>query len=138
MRNLFALIIILYNKYYDNNIINNINEHYNIVVFKKKGITKMIEIDGTAVRIWDFHSGQLIIKFASEKKSLFGMCLWDDEYLFIGSKDKDVKILDINSVKIIHCFKAYYRVINMKTIEHPKYGNCLLTQSGQNILFWRK
>ena len=125
---------ILYHKYYDNNI----NLHYNIVVFEKKGITKMIEIDGTAVRIWNFHSGQLIQKFESEKNSLFGMCLWDDEYLFIGTKDKNVKVLGMNITKIRHCFNAYFLVFNMKKIEHPKYGRCLITQSDSNILLWRK
>ena len=44
------------------------------------------------VRIWDFHSGVLLSRVKVGDDKLFGVCLWSNNYLFVGSDDNSIKI----------------------------------------------
>jgi len=123
---------IFYRKYYEYNIL----EHYNAVIFEKNDIVKMMEIDTDGiVRIWNFHSGNLIKKIETEKQ-LSGIYLWDKEFLFIGMNDKNVEIFEINEEKLIYCFLSNFCILKMEKIEHPNLGKCLLAQSKDKILLY--
>ena len=39
--------------------------------------------------------------FNSGKTGLFGMALWDNEFIFVGCNDKTVKLIEIKSGKIL-------------------------------------
>ena len=53
----------------------------------------------------------------------------DDEYIFVGCEDKTIKLLNYNNGKIIRTLEGHKgRVVSIKIINHPKYGNCLLSQ----------
>ena len=103
----------------------------NIVIKKKEEITELIEssYDGK-IRIWNFHSGLLIKRINISNRYLREICIWDNEYLFIGCDDKTIKLVNYNTGKIIKQFYGHNdRVISIKKIEHPQYGKCLLSQS---------
>ena len=117
-----------YYKYCDNDN----KGHYSIVIKKfYKEVIKMIESseDGN-IRIWNFHSSELLNKInVSEENLLYGICLWDEEYLFIGCSDKTIKLININSGNIVKSLNGHKNmVINVKKINVAKYGECLLSQ----------
>ena len=71
----------------------------------------------------------------------------DNNYLFVGCADKTIKLVDFNKNIIINSLKARNnkvghdnKVLSVKQIIHPQYGECLLSQGYENgkIIFWRK
>ena len=126
----------LYHEYRENDL----DDHCSIIIFDKDEIVKMIESSGDGnIRIWNFHTGELLQKLSITKKRLFGMCLWDEEYLFVGCEDKTIKLIEIKSGDIINNLIGYNKVIlTIKKIMHPKYGKCLLSQGNYNnqIKLW--
>ena len=126
----------LYKKYDDNDN----KGHYSIVIYNKDDIIKLIESsDDKNIRIWNFHSGQLINKInVSNKYCLNGICLWDHEYIFVGCYDKKIKLLNINKGILVKNISVHNsRVLTIKKISHPIYGKCLISQSWDNkIKLW--
>lgn len=90
------------------------------------------------IRIWDFHSNIILITIIISEK-LKSICLWDNNYLFDGTNNGTIKIIKIKKKEIIKSFESYKndRTIINKII-HPKYGECLVTQSrnGGLIKLW--
>ena len=103
--------------------------HHNIIINNNKEMTQLIETsDFGAIRIWNFHSGELLEKINFYEGELCSICLWDNNYLLIGCKFGKIKIININE-KLINEFDACKSdVINIKKIYHSKYGECLISQ----------
>ena len=75
------------------------------------------------------------------KKRILGICLWSNNYLFIGYEDKTIKLLEIKSEEIVNnLFGNNSTVLNIKKINHPKYGECLISQGAKDnqIKLWIK
>ena len=114
---------------------NNKNEiHYCIKIYNKDKKLKLIESSTYGyIRIWDFHSGKLIKKIIINKgKKLFGICLWDDNHIFVGSENHIIKLIDIKSGKIKDLIGHENYVLTIKKFIHPKYGECLISQGYSN------
>ena len=65
--------------------------------------------------------------------------MWNNECIFIGCDDKTIKLVELKNGKIIKELKGHKReVISIKTIIHPKYGKCLISQGVKNdcIKLW--
>ena len=79
---------------------NDENCHDSIIINDKEEIVKLIEssIDGN-IRIWNFHSGELINKIKVDKNSIYGINLWNNEYIFAGSKNKTIKLINLKKEK---------------------------------------
>ena len=127
----------IYHKYCDND-----NKHHDsVVINNKEDIIKLIDSckDGI-IRIWNFHSGLLINKIKVRKDyNLYGLCLWNNEYLFVGCEDKTIKLIELKSGKNIRNLIGHNnRVITIKKIILPKYGECLISQGYNNdqIKLW--
>ena len=90
---------ILYYKYNDNSQKN----HYSVIINNNKGIVQLIESSGDGnIRIWNFHTGELLSKILiNKKRGLCGICLWNNEYLVVGCSNKSIKIVELNNTKII-------------------------------------
>ena len=126
----------LYHKYNDNE---NNNPHLSIIIKSDEKIIKLIESchDG-CVRIWDFHSCILLKKIRVSNKYLYGINLWSN-YLFVGCEDKTIKIIDLKlNITIKNLIGHNNRVLSIKKINHPIYGDCILSQGWKNdqILIW--
>ena len=90
------------------------------------------------IRIWNFHSGNMlkIIKAASTYS--YGICLWDDNHLLVGCGDSKIRIIDLNEEKVIKELAGYENdVLTIKTFILPKYGKCIISQ-GIEIKLWIK
>ena len=105
--------------------------HCSIIIKNINGEIRMIEssFDGH-IRIWDFHSAILIKKIKiTDNNWLLGICLWDDDYLFVGCGDKTIKLVNLKNYTIINNISGNRnKIITLKTLFHPKYGQCLVSQ----------
>ena len=116
----------LYHKYSENDN----SSHLSIVINDKEEIIKLIDSswDGN-IRIWDFHSGILLNKIKVGKCRLYGICLWDNENLFVGCDDKVIKQINLKNSKIVKNLSGHNNTpLTIKKIIHPLYGKCLITQ----------
>ena len=115
-----------YHKYYDNNnkdhislVINDIADEINLIDSCEDGF----------IRIWNFYSGKLIKKIKVCHGALYGVCLWNKDFIFVGCKDKSIKLIDLENNKIISNLVGHNaRVLSIKKIIHPEYGECLFSQ----------
>ena len=119
---------------------NDLEDHCSIIINSHKEIIKMIESSGDgSIRIWNFHTGELLNHITATKKRLFGMCLWNNEYLFVGCEDKTIKLIEIKSGDIINNLIGKNKVVlTIKKLFHPKYGQCLMSQGNKDnpIKLW--
>ena len=129
----------LYHTYLDKNINVN-NYHFSLVIKNNNKIINLIEScnDGN-IRIWNFHSCLLLSKIKISDNYLYGICLWNNNYIFVGCEDRTIKLIELetNIIKSI-VTKHKNSVLSIKKIFHPKLGECLLTQGlGNNkIKLW--
>ena len=126
----------LYFKYYDNEN----RGHFSAIINNNKDIIELIEscFDGY-IRIWNFHYGILMNKINISKSALFGISLWNNNYLFVGCEDKTIKLIDLINGTIIQSLNNHNKwVITIKIINHQKYGEFIISQGYDNdqIKIW--
>ena len=128
----------VYHKYLDSK---NIYNHFHFILVINKNKIKLIDgCDDGIIRIWNFHSGLLINKIESGKGlfKIFSLCLWNNNYIFVGSKDT-IRLIELKNGLIIKEFKGHNKyVCTIIKIIHPKYGELLLSQNSldSNINLW--
>ena len=117
----------LYQKYKEKK---NFYENMYIIIMNKDEIIKLlVSCSDGIIRIFNFHSAFLLNKFKISNEPLCEICLWDENYLFVGCNDKIIKLVDINNGNISKSLTGHNKpVITIKKIFHPKYGICLFSQ----------
>ena len=116
----------------------NNNDHFSIIIKNIDGIIKIFEssCDGN-VRIWNFHSGLLLNKIKISDSWLKGICLSDNDYLFVASVDSSITFIDLKNSKIIQDFKIHKDLaLTIKEFIHPKYGKCFISHGNNEIKLW--
>ena len=125
----------IYHKYFENN--NGI--HPNVIIKKNEEKIKLIEsCEDGIIRMWGFHSGNLLRKIQTENNNLYGICLWNDNYAFVGCKDQTIKLIELKNGLLIKTFKEHKgRIISFKKVEDPNLGELLFSQGlDQKIKLW--
>ena len=127
----------LYHKYFEKD---NKKCHGSIIIKTNEDIIKLIEScsDGY-IRIWNFHSAILYNKIKVSDDILYGMCLWNNNCLFVGSDDKNIKLVDLNNGICIKSLPGHNKpVLTIKKLIHPQYGEWLISQGLQDdkIKIW--
>jgi WD40 repeat protein len=92
------------------------------------------------IRIWDFDTLKLINKIYTGCNPLRGICIYDEDIAFIGSKDETIKVVDIKNGVIINSLRGHSNtVLTIKKINLEKFGNCLISQgmSDETIKLWK-
>ena len=60
---------------------------------------------------------------------MYGICLWNNEFLLVGSDDRTISIIELKGGTIIKKLIGHNdRVLGIKKINHSKYGKCLISQ----------
>ena len=116
----------LYHKYYEKDdgahytfIIHNIENNINIIESSNNGI----------VRIWNFHSGELLNKININNKRIFSICLWDNNNLFVGCDDNNIKLIELKTKNIVKNLEGHKNIVlTIKKMNHPKFGECLISK----------
>ena len=120
---------IIYSIYANNIIIDDKNDNIHIISPCCDGF----------VRIWDFDSAKLLIKIKVNNSGLLKALLWNNDYLFVGTRDNSIKMIDLKKKKIIHSLNGHNNFVRtIKKINIPEYGDCLISQGQdiETIKFW--
>ena len=123
---------------------NNIYYIHNIIINDKEKIIKFIVIGNDAfIRIFNFHTGEILKKLYIKNDNLlnynmlYSICLWNNDYLFIGTSDKAIKLVGIDDEKIINNLYGHNsEILTIKKIILNKYGECLISQANDQIKLW--
>ena len=110
------------------------NELYlSIIIINNKFIIQLISsCTNGNILIWNFHSAELLNKIEIGNLILYNICLWNNEYIFVGS-EKEIILVNINKGIIIKTLDTDNNLeLNIKKIKHPIYGECLVSQ-GYNM-----
>ena len=125
----------IYQKYNDNDY----KYHDSIIIKDNEEIIKMIESSGDGnIRIWNFHTTQMIQKIRVNKTGIYGICFWNKEYILVGSK-KIMKLINIKKEKKDKNLKGHSNeIVTIKKMIHPQYGECVISQDRENysIKIW--
>ena len=129
----------LYHEYRDKD---NESNHFSIAINNNSEIIKLIDScnDGY-LRIWNFHSAELLKKIQVISQPIFGICIWNDEYIFVACEDKEINLVDINSGNISKKFSGHSKAVaTIKKINIKNYGECLVSQGMRDdqIRLWGK
>ena len=127
-----------YLQYFDSKKDNNIYTSLIIYYFEERVNLIASNFDGI-IRIWNFYSGDILKKIVVTYLGLYGMCLLKKNFLFVGCKDNVIRLIDIEKKKVISTFKGHNNwVLCLKEINHPQYGDCLISQEKFNgINLWK-
>lgn len=125
-----------YNKYYDEGNFG----HGSIYIIDDNYLVKIIEssFDGY-IRVWNFHTAKLLNKIKICNELLYGICIWNNKYLFAGCEDKIIRLIDLNEEKVVKNLLGHNTyIVTIKKIFHPKYGNCLVSVGNfyEQIKLW--
>ena len=130
----------LYKKYIDNE--NDLELRLSFLIKNKNEVVEMIESDRSGyIRMWNFHSGLLLRKIKTGDYSINCTYLYDSEYLFIGCDDNGIKIMNMKTGNFVKNLDAHNnRILSMKIIFHPIYGECLISQGDYDgqIKLWKR
>ena len=112
--------------------------HMSAFIYDEKENTKMIESSGVGnIKIWNFHSGKLIKIIPINKGWLYSIGLWAKNYIFVGCKNGEINLIDINKGIIINSLESHREIVlTVKKIYHPKFGECLVSQDLECIKLW--
>lgn len=126
----------LYHKY---ELINSTN-HKSVIIYpdNKINIVKILFASNEGfLLIFNFHSGELINKINCGEDNLIGCCLWDENYVLTGGKNKDLKLVDINKGKVVKNFFEHKQwICSIKSIKINN-GQILVTHGLDNkIKLW--
>ena len=124
----------IYHKYYENG---DTYSHYNIIINNVNEIAKLIESSEEGIiRIWNFHKKDLLKKINTIKESIYSICLWNNNYLFVGCEDETIKLVNINNGEIIKSLSGHKEeVVTIQKIDQSKFGECLISCGG-DIILW--
>ena len=127
-----------YHKYSDNKY----QYHCCILVINTEEVTKLMESGDYEIRVWNFHSGELLKKIIidiNNKIRLCCICLWNNDYLFVGCNDRTIKLINLKNDKIVKSLTGHNGdLLTIKKIYHPLYGECLISKGdqGDTIKLW--
>ena len=126
----------IYHKYSYNS---NYDEIHSMKIDNTENIVKLIAACGDGnIRIWDFHLG-ILLNQINCNSYLNSICLWDNEYAFVGCDNKMIKLVNLKTGEIIKDLIGHNNyILDIQKIIHPKYGECLLSQGYQDdqIKLW--
>ena len=95
-------------------------------------IIKLIDIcyGNDIIYIWDFHTGDLLNIINTNGIGLVSCCLWDENYFFVGCRDRTIKLINIYQKEVIKNLKGHKNWVScIKKIRLPEYGECLVSQA---------
>jgi hypothetical protein len=104
--------------------------HSSAVVIESENIVKLIDscMDGY-IRIWNFHENILLKRIKISDQGIKGICLWDENHIFVGCDERCIKLVQFNDGIIESIMFGHKgKVCCVKQIFHEKYGKCLVSK----------
>ena len=109
--------------------------HMSILIDNSEEIIKMIESSCSGrIFVWNFHSGELIKIIDAGDRWLFSIGFIENNILYVACKNGKIEIIDVSKGKRIIDFQIHEdKVLTIKKISHPNYGECLISKDLSNI-----
>lgn len=104
--------------------------HMSAVVVDINKLPTLIETDGNGnLRLWNFHSGELIKTISSGGIiNLRGFTVWNDQFVFSTGSDYHIKLFDIQNGVFVKGFLGHKSTAcSVVKIVHPLYGESLIS-----------
>ena len=116
----------IYKKYYDKDD----GAHYTFIIYESENKINLMESSNSGiVRIWDFHSAAFLKKISVRDKRIFGICLWNNENLFVGCEDGKIRLIEIETGDVVTIMEGHTdMVLTIKKVNHSKFGECLISK----------
>ena len=114
-------------------------DHSSVVINYKEIIELIESSDDGYIRIWNFHFGKILKKIKVCESYLYGICLWNYDYLFVGCENKTIRLVELNTGELVKELRGHAdSVISIKKLIIPKYGDCIISQGNQSdqIKLW--
>ena len=129
----------LYNKYKEDDDDRN---HKCVFIYEKENIIRVIDIDDLSnLRIWNFHTGELMDKIILNLEEAFDILLLNERYFAFSCIDKGIILYDCKENKVIISDKYSNEkcILTIKKIYIKKYGECIISQGTlkECIQLWR-
>ena len=126
----------IYKKYYDRDD----GAHCTFIIYKNENDINLMESSNSGiVRIWNFHTAELLKKISIQNERIFGICRWNKEYLFTGCFDGKIRLIQIDTGIVVKTFEGHKSIVlTIKKLNHPKFGECLISKGFKNdeIKIW--
>ena len=125
----------IYNIYYDKKNY----ENYSLVINYRNDIVELINSGCHGyTHIWNFDTGNLIQIFDLGLSGAYGLCLWNNNLLYVGCNTIQIKIIKLNENSISDTSGHMNVTSTLKKITLPKYGQCLIEQGNDySITIWK-
>ena len=105
-------------------------DHYSVIINNNGQIRRLIDSCSyyEYIRIWGFNSGLLLNKIKiNDYYGTFGICLWNNNYIFTVSKNGIHFIFNENNNSYLN--KSWLKSFTtIKKFIHPQFGECLICQ----------
>jgi len=76
--------------------------HFSMAVFKDGDVNKLISSSyDSNVRIWNFNTGELLKTIKVYDDFIYGICLWNSKYLFVGALRAEVLLVNLDEGKVV-------------------------------------
>ena len=64
---------------------------------------------------------------------IFSICIWNNDYFFVSSSDKSLKLIEIQNCEIVKNITGLNsEILTLKKFFHPQYGECLISNNSRN------
>ena len=126
-------------KKYEDKCKNNTDDYIvSAIVFRNKEYTQLIDSQNNGIiRIWDLLMGHLTFKLNMET-FIAGICLWNENYLFVGCSDKTIKLISIDEGEPIKQFYGHNEAITtVKKIKIGKHYSLFSQGKNDKIIKWK-
>ena len=105
--------------------------YFELIILEDGEILKLIgSCNLDTIFIWNFNTTELLSRIeVCQNHELYGLCLWNDNYLFVACGDKTIKLIDVKNEVIIKELTGHKNeILTLKKFFHPEYGECLISQ----------
>ena len=144
--NLLIIINILHNEIYAKLDEERFKIYSSGFVHKKNHIDYLfVSNSSSEIKIWNLMNKELVklIKVSEkyDNRRLYGLLFWNERYLLVNDDtNKTIKVIDLKQNNVVSQIKNLHKgsVRCLKRINHPEYGECLLTGGDdQKIKLWK-
>ena len=109
--------------------------HFSMAIFKDGDVNKLISSSyDSHVRIWNFNTGELLKTIKVYDDFIYGICLWNSKYLFVGTLKKEVLLVNLDEGKVVKTIKQKSGLnLTLKKANIPDLGDCLFIKNMRGI-----
>lgn len=118
------------------------SSHHRSVIINNNNDDEIIKIifpsEEGFISIFNFHSGNILNKINFNHEALLSLCLWNNDFLFVGGRNKTINLINLKKGEIVKKNVGHnHWICSIKKVDILNFGECLITQGLDNkIKLW--